>query len=395
MALNNIGCARLVAIGAAGCWLAAAALDENTMQTSRTAHAEDNGDALCSPYDARVALLGRWDLSPAEGPRAEWSGTGLQFCFEGRHAHLLIKEMPAWPSPENPQDGNYLAVSVNGSDFRTIRLLPNQNRYAVADLPVVGTHTVRVMKRTEALCGRIQLLGIELPDGGRLLPPPPPRKRRIEIIGDSVTSGYGNEASSEKDPYHPSTVNATMTFGWLAAERLQADVRMISWSGKGLYRNRHPDDRSETMALLWERTLPTDPASCNDFQSWIPDVVLILLGANDWAAGPPPQEEFIDAYKHLVRRVKSRYGNPVILCGLSATINDRWPAGMQRRTRMREWLTEIVAAWRAEGGERVFFLEFAEQDVLDGCGADYHPSARTHRKMADTLSAALAEHLGW
>ncbi len=44
---------------------------------------------------------------------------------------------------------------------------------------------------------------------------------------------------------------------------------------------------------------------------------------------------------------------------------------------------------------KVAFLEFPEQKHSDGLGCGFHPSIKTHKLMADRLTAFAKEKLGW
>lgn len=49
----------------------------------------------------------------------------------------------------------------------------------------------------------------------------------------------------------------------------------------------------------------------------------------------------------------------------------------------------------AANDKRVFFADFGTQQAGDGFGGDYHPSLKTHAKMAATLTAAIRAQTGW
>jgi len=66
-------------------------------------------------------------------------------------------------------------------------------------------------------------------------------------------------------------------------------------------------------------------------------------------------------------------------------MTDDWPKGAQHLTHARELLQAVVARRRAEGDRRIEFLEMAPQRTEDGLGAGWHPSLRTHARMAETL----------
>ena len=40
-------------------------------------------------------------------------------------------------------------------------------------------------------------------------------------------------------------------------------------------------------------------------------------------------------------------------------------------------------------------LAIANQKMENGIGADWHPSVKTHQKMADVIAAAIRKELGW
>ncbi len=57
---------------------------------------------------------------------------------------------------------------------------------------------------------------------------------------------------------------------------------------------------------------------------------------------------------------------------------------------------EAVSEYAAEtGDEKVTSFEFEVQSASDGYGADWHPSAVTQEKAAESLSEFIREWLGW
>ncbi len=343
--------------------------------------------------DPGFRFMGRWEPGEAGRPRAAWTMAGVVFRTEACAINLLVEDAPSWPTATQPKAGNVLRVVVDGVQTSVVTLVAGSLRYPVARGLAAGSHTVEVLKRTEATVGELAWGGVELSEGGRLLEAPPAPARRILFIGDSVTAGYGNEAASQEEKYHPATVDGTRAFAALAAAELGAEPHVIAWSGKGVWRNADGSLR-DTVPALCDRALPARTGSLWPADAWRPDVVVITLGVNDFGPGTPPRPAFALAYSNLVQRVGETYGWPPILCCESATPNDDWPAGQQRRSTLRAWLGEIVASFQSAGRDQVQFLEFAQQRAEDGFGADYHPSLVTHQRMAAQLTARLRE-LGW
>ena len=69
--------------------------------------------------------------------------------------------------------------------------------------------------------------------------------------------------------------------------------------------------------------------------------------------------------------------------------------GATEAARVKTYLQEVVTARATGGDSKVSFVEFAEQQMADTIGCDYHPSVRTHAKMADVLTAHIKSLTGW
>lgn len=63
----------------------------------------------------------------------------------------------------------------------------------------------------------------------------PARPRKIELIGDSISAGYGSRGSAETKgcPVTGYTSGNPYTYNWMLAEHFNADLVPIAWSGKG------------------------------------------------------------------------------------------------------------------------------------------------------------------
>jgi hypothetical protein len=55
----------------------------------------------------------------------------------------------------------------------------------------------------------------------------------------------------------------------------------------------------------------------------------------------------------------------------------------------------IVNAVAATGDGNMTTFDIPSQSSADGLGCDYHPSIKTHQKMADLVVAELRSELGW
>jgi lysophospholipase L1-like esterase len=321
-----------------------------------------------------VHLVGRFDTSDPKGPRLAWSASAVVARFTGASISARLHD----------EGNNYFLVVVDGKPSGLVGSYRGRELYPLASGLGPGEHEVMLYKRTEAKLGEVQFGGF-VPDApGKLVPVSPRRGRRIELIGDSITAGYGNEGTSPTCPFRPSSENEYLAYGAITARNLGAEHVTIAWSGKTIL----------GMAELYDRTLPARTDSPWDPHTWVPDVVVMNLGTNDFARGDPGASTFTRNYESMIQRVRAAHPHALIVCALGPMLSDRYPEGAACLTHARKYITQVVDAVRARGDTRVTFLEFPVQDPTTA-GCDFHPNLTTHRQMADELTAVLKTQMGW
>ena len=329
-----------------------------------------------------VRYVGRFDWSEPNAPRGGWSGLSACAHFDGSAVSAELDD----------SGQNVFAVILDGAvQPAKLQTAAGRRVYDLASGLAAAPHEVCLWRLTEALEGETQFYGFLC--AGQFLPPPPEPRRRIEVIGESITCGYGVDGPDQYCPFSAETENHYRTYAAVAAREVGADLFTLAWSGKGVFNNR--GDRNEPMPELYLRTLPTRSASRWDFTTWTPQAVVINLCTNDFGDGVPDRAAFVDAYLDLVRLVRRNYPSALILCTLGPMLSDDWPVGERQLTTARDYIGEVVASMTKAGDERVAFLEFAPQDGSTGYGCDWHPSAETQARMGAQLAAALRARLGW
>ncbi len=286
------------------------------------------------------------------------------------------------PGGEHPKVGfknNYLNVRIDDGESSVIVLQKGQTRYAVPGLDG-QPHTVTVFRRTEPLFQPIQFLGLELPDGAQLLEPPAQAAIRMQVIGDSISCGYGNEADSHTDPFTHHTENGELTYWAIAARELDADVRCAAWSGRGVLRDRQGNQQGQ-LPEIWRSALPIQNAPERAGVQWTPTIVVVNLGTNDIALGIPDKTEFIAAYQALIDDVRTTAPEADIYACFGPMI------GEQKHGDILAYLNEIAAA-----NERVYVVKLSNAFGMEGLGADWHPNVKNHSQCAQQLLAAIREH---
>ncbi len=326
------------------------------------------------PDDANLYYIGRFDLRDAAGPRCQWPASAVVLHFTGTSLQGEIGDS---------KGDDELAVSIDGGDATALKLAKGEDLFQLASGLPAGEHTVSVVKRTESYVGTVQFKAFYLNDGGKLLPPTK-LPHKLEVIGDSISCGYGDEGADQNEHFKPATENAAMAYGAVAARALDAEYVCIAWSGKKMA----PDN---TLPALYDLALPMDSKSAWDFGKWQPDVVLINLSTNDWRKDPGPTEDvWVPAYTAFVERVRKNYPNATIYLATSPMM-----FGANKAT-VKSYLEKVIANRKTAGDDKVSLIEFPTQDgKKDGVGADWHPNLKTQAKDAAVLVDRVKQDLGW
>jgi lysophospholipase L1-like esterase len=205
----------------------------------------------------------------------------------------------------------------------------------------------------------------------------------MEVIGDSITAGYGNEGVSPCS-FSGATENHYLTYGAIAARMVQAEVHTVAWSGKGMVTN-YGDDTFEPLPEIYDRTLASEGAAW-DF-SWQPDVVVLNIGTNDFSTdGDPAEGVFVPAYVDFLAHLRDVYPGAFILA-VSPTLFGA------ELTMVEGYLQDAVGQRNAAGDPDVAWANINVRWIGSGC--DGHPTVATHEGMAGELVAQLQTHLGW
>jgi len=340
------------------------------------------GDALpveIPATDPNLHYLGRWDWQDAGAPRSAWSASRVMIKFQGTALNAKIRE-----------DGkDFWQVIIDGQPAAVIEALPGEQLYRVADKLPPGEHLVELLKRTEAHVGTTQITGFQA-NAGASTSPVKPLARKMEVIGDSISCGYGNESASEHEKFSPPLENANLSYGAIAAQKLGAEYVCVAWSGKKLW----PDN---TIPEIYDDVLPQDPAAAKwNFSKWKPDAVVINLGTNDFLKGNPAEDGWVDAYKKFIGRVRGNYPDARIYCAIGTIMSDSYPVGNNALSTIRRYIARVVAELEAAGETKVSVIDFGVQDARkNGLGAVWHPSVKTHEAMAGQLAETLKKDLGW
>lgn len=333
-----------------------------------------HGSAAFPADHAFIQYTGRIDKSKAKQVRFDWPGCSILARFTGPSVSVRLSG-----------GNNDFNVFIDGAFKSRISLETGRTEYAAAQGLPDGEHTLLLTKRTEGHYGVATFGGLILADGHALLPPPPRPASRILFIGDSYTAGYGNEASSVECAELRPWDNNYAAYGPVTARAAGAEYSVQAFSGLGMVHNYNdPSPLSkQPFPFFFDRTLSGSARPKWDFSSWIPHLVVVALGTNDFStAVKPTQAQYTSAYAEFLARIRGHYPAAEILC-VTYPVDE-----FQGR-----YVEALVKALNGKGEAKVHWVSMPALDPSKDLGCDWHPNVSGHRKYSEALLPAVRRHL--
>jgi hypothetical protein len=324
--------------------------------------------------DPNIQYFGRWDFTVPTAPQHSWPGVYIYAEFQGTSiAAKLADNLDYFNVFIDDTIHTILHTTSNGlATYNLAKNLPN------------GTHKLLFTLRNETNWTKFPFYGFVLDSGKTLLPPPPRSSKRIEFIGDSYTCASGNlwtQTSAAPDPYL--YTDEYEGFGPITANYFNADYHITGHSGYGLVHDylgnptgNLPDD------FNW--TLASAPLPVWDFSKWVPNIVVICLGLNDYSGWNGYNAPIAEGYANMYR---SRYHDFI------STINDVYPGvkilavAPNDLTWLKSNISKVVNDENAMGHNNVYYSYFPyyNNEYVNGG----HPNVTAHQQIAQTLISAI------
>lgn len=327
--------------------------------------------------DPSVSYVGRTETDKNGAVSFDWTGTYLRTRLSGGELSIRLSDTGV----------DYYNVFVDSLLHKVVKVSGKDTLINFVSGIDKGIHRILIQKRTEGEWGKTTVHQFILPEGGKLLKETVYPSKHIEFIGNSLTCGYGVEGKDRNEPYKAETENCNLSYASIIARYFNADYTLIAHSGRGVVRN-YGDSLRVSDVTMKDRMMNTydmDLEKKWDFKTYRPDLVVINLGSNDFSTGVcPSEEEFIHAYKILINRLRTNYGNIPILC-ISPAIAQRQI--VQYLERMRKSLND----------KKVYVTVIPEGlcDPNTDLGAAWHPNYKGQTKMAMTLIPYISTITGW
>lgn len=331
-----------------------------------------------------------------------WSCSGFTVRLTGKYLKARITAMsdqiPGMPNmPTPPPDWPCVGVVIGDELLNRRECRAAEEWITLWESEEEQTLDLRVMKVSENARGKLGFF--ELETDGTFLKAESNRPV-MEIIGDSITCGFGNEAPNNAFEFKTSEENGWITYGALAARELGYDFSMICESGINAIKPEHPlwpmhamEDIYEYTDELYDSKRGHEPEKW-DFRANHSDVVVINLGTND--SNPIRfyrdfndieglEKWFHVRYKEFVLKIRELNGPDTFIC-CSLGSMDYY---------LYYHIKEVVDEIKAEtGDQKICCFEYIPINMMfEGYGAAGHPSAKTHARMGRELANYIRKYV--
>lgn len=337
-----------------------------------------------------------------------WTASGVE---------LLVTGSELWVELETDYEcyEPWISIEINGAWIGRQMVTDGKKKICVfRNMDKTTAKKVRIFRDVQAMSGDgklyLQVHGF-WSDGAFLQVPK--KKRKIEFIGDSITSGEGTIGAQEELDWISMWFTALNDYAVLTADRLEADFRIISQCGWGVVsgwdNNPHcalPDYYEQVCGLCYgEENEKAGAKEQNDFTIWQPDYVVINLGTNDDGACNSPEwtdpntgetfkqhkeedgsyreedvRRFVEKAKTFLNTIRRNNPNTYIL----------WAYGMLGIPFMPV-IEKAVEEYKKETGDVRIEIVLLPEAQGEGVGARSHPGALNHRQAAEVLAAKILE----
>jgi hypothetical protein len=327
-----------------------------------------------------IQYFGRWDMTDPLRPRYSWPG--VYICAEFRGTRIGVRLLDT-----TDYFNVYIDGALHGVFHGSRRGGPD---YIVADSLQEGRHSFRFSRRNITFEEPYTFCGLLLGEGGEILPPAAPPLRKMEFIGDSFTAAESDEATVQAldwEARYPVT-NIDAGFAPLIAKHFGAQYHTTCRSGSGMYCD-WQGNLNQTIPARFDRTLMESVQPKWDFAKWVPDVVVVCLGLNDYSGLKDSAGNVTEKKSALFR--SGRTGN------FWAHYGPFIPgSGSSRSLHPNSGYAITSGRWLMRSGKRGDrTISYARFDRFSGGYVAYgHPTVETHARMAEQLISQMeAFHL--
>ena len=322
-----------------------------------------------------------------------WTCSGFTLKMKGKLLKVKVlatsDQIPGMPNmPTPPPDWPCIGLAIGGELVYRHECKEAEEWLTLYESNEEKTVELRIVKISENARGKLGIVEVET-DGEFIKYES--NKPRMEILGDSITCGFGNEAPNNAFEFKTSEENGWMSYAAQAARQLGYEFNMVCESGISAVKPEHPLFPMHALEDIYRYT---DELYANDFNKekveWDftknhNDVVVINLGTNDsnpirfyreFEEIEAMEKWFHIRYKEFIKQVRQLNGPDTYICCTLGSMDYY----------LYHHIKEVVNELKEEGDKKICSFEYIPINMMfEGYGAAGHPSMKTHNRMAKEL----------
>mmetsp|Transcript_2306 Transcript_2306/g.4492 ORF Transcript_2306/g.4492 Transcript_2306/m.4492 type:complete len:440 (+) Transcript_2306:1417-2736(+) len=262
------------------------------------------------------------------------------------------------------------------------------------------------------------------------------KKRRIEVFGDSDANGYGILGESGK--WYDELVcfwtgdienqNCALAWPTLLAERLNAELSLEAWSGKGVVQDAipgfvekygwliqfldwgfDPGFNAEVMPTYWNRSLAVHPShygiksfsneeNTHVFSTSVPELVIVYLGSNDYFFDAPNDDVFVSGFVGMLENIIGSYARNVedrlVIVTLCGGLTPDRTAPCPNVAKATHIVESMISA-RGMSDISIEYISIPADEDLNTFGCQEHRNAQAHLALTEFLLPRIRSIMHW
>lgn len=308
----------------------------------------------------------------------------------------------------------WIAVEINGALMQRMMLLSGEHSIclyrSLLNGPVKNVRFYRELQSMEDDRCHVLVKGFKTDGEFTKITREP--KLKLEFIGDSITSGEGTYGAREDMEWVAMYMSSSRHYATLIEKALDADARLISQGGWGVYCGWDNDVR-HTLPSVYEQISGVSTGEFNeklgahmpyDFSAWVPDAIIVNLATNDATAfeQPPFTIEGMGTFKQhknpdgsYVAEDIEKFEKAVIdflkmIRKNNPTSHIVWVYGMLGYN-LTLPITDAINRYQKETNDsNVAFINLPNTD-FENFGSHWHPGYASHKVAARVITKYLAD----
>ena len=321
----------------------------------------------------QVAIMGRTHINSDNSVLLGFPGVSIKTEVVGKS---LTADL------QSSSGNSWIDVIVDDGSPTTIKIADQPQTIELFNFAEEAKHSVEVIHRTENWQGQIILKQFTL-DGENFLTAPLLPKRKMLVLGDSVTCGEAIDrvAGEEKNSRW---WNAQESYGMLTAHSLNAQVNLVCWGGRGLVRSWNGKTDDANLTDFYEFAVgDNDPTMKWDHTQYQPDLIVSAIGTNDFSQGIPEREAYVTAYVKLINKLLANHPQAHIALTEGAILNG------DKKAALIDYIREAISRVNDSRVHQV------TSNNYPGDAQDAHPTKEQHAAMAKDLAPQLKALMDW